>query len=64
MKLAFAPGNDVPLKAHPEYEDCAHIAQQQHLPWREVHQQAMASWQRQSAVSQPQIATTMTYQES
>ncbi|MEM1291764.1 MAG: nickel pincer cofactor biosynthesis protein LarC [Cyanobacteria bacterium P01_H01_bin.162] len=44
MKLAFAPGQDRPLKAHPEYEDCAALAQQHHLPWREVHNQALACW--------------------
>ena len=45
MKLAFAPGQAPPLKAHPEYEDCAALAQQHHLPWREVHNQALACWQ-------------------
>ena len=45
MKLAFVPGQDRPLKAHPEYEDCAALAQQHRLPWREVHNQALACWQ-------------------
>ncbi|MEM6436223.1 MAG: nickel pincer cofactor biosynthesis protein LarC, partial [Cyanobacteria bacterium P01_D01_bin.115] len=45
MKLAFAPGQNHPLKAHPEYEDCAALAQQHHRPWREVHNQALACWQ-------------------
>ena len=45
MKLAFAPGQDHPLKAHPEYEDCVALAQQHHRPWREVHNQALACWQ-------------------
>jgi hypothetical protein len=28
----------------PEYEDCAQIAQQQNLPWREVHRVALQAW--------------------
>ena len=47
MKLAFAPGQTAPLKVHPEYEDCAILAQQHNLPWREVHQQALAWWHAQ-----------------
>jgi len=49
MKVAFWPDSDRPLKAHPEYEDCAAIAQQHQLPWREVHQLALAQWQQQYA---------------
>jgi uncharacterized protein (TIGR00299 family) protein len=47
MKVAFLPDSDRPLKAHPEYEDCAAIAQQHQLPWREVHHLALAQWQQQ-----------------
>jgi uncharacterized protein (DUF111 family) len=47
MKLAFLPGQNQLLKAHPEYEDCAAIAQAHDLPWREVHTLAMTCWQQQ-----------------
>lgn len=46
MKVAFAPDSDRPLKAHPEFEDCAAIARQHHIPWQEVHNQAWAYWQQ------------------
>lgn len=29
----------------PEYEDCAELARKYNLPWREVHQMALHSWQ-------------------
>lgn len=61
MKLAFAPGRDTPLKVHPEYADCAKLAQQYNLPWREVHQQAVICWHTQAAAA-PQIAPN--HQES
>ncbi|MGF1457695.1 MAG: nickel pincer cofactor biosynthesis protein LarC [Leptolyngbyaceae cyanobacterium] len=44
MKVAYEPGSDRPLKAHPEYADCAALAQQHNLPWRDVHNQAIAHW--------------------
>ncbi len=47
MKLAYLPEDNTPLKVHPEYEDCAAIAQTHHLPWREVHTLAMTQWQLQ-----------------
>ncbi|MEM1309090.1 MAG: nickel pincer cofactor biosynthesis protein LarC [Cyanobacteria bacterium P01_H01_bin.153] len=48
MKVAYLPNCDRPLKAHPEYEDCAAIARQHQMPWREVHQQAIIQWHQQS----------------
>lgn len=32
------------INAQPEYEDCARLAQQHHLPWREMHRLALQSW--------------------
>jgi pyridinium-3,5-bisthiocarboxylic acid mononucleotide nickel chelatase len=32
------------INIQPEYEDCAHIARQHHLPWRTVHQMALQTW--------------------
>jgi uncharacterized protein (DUF111 family) len=29
----------------PEYEDCAHIARQFDIPWREVHLKALQIWE-------------------
>ncbi|HIK07574.1 MAG TPA: nickel pincer cofactor biosynthesis protein LarC [Trichormus sp. M33_DOE_039] len=29
----------------PEYEDCAALARQYNIPWREIHQMALQSWQ-------------------
>jgi hypothetical protein len=34
------------VNVQPEYEDCAAIARQHHLPWREVHQLALQTWQQ------------------
>lgn len=35
------------VNIHPEYEDCAEIARTHNLPWHEVHQLALSSWQQQ-----------------
>ncbi len=32
------------LNVHPEYADCAAIAQAQQVPWQEVHQLALVAW--------------------
>lgn len=47
LKLAFDPNSGELLNAHPEYEDCAALAQRHQLPWQWVHQQALYHWQRQ-----------------
>lgn len=45
VKVArVAAGDPFPTNVQPEYEDCAQIARQQHLPWREVHRAALQSW--------------------
>ncbi|WP_309743521.1 nickel pincer cofactor biosynthesis protein LarC [Chamaesiphon sp. OTE_20_metabat_361] len=36
--------DDSIVNVHPEYEDCAAIAQEQKLAWREVHQLALIAW--------------------
>lgn len=54
VKLAWAEGDSVsetlsqhtPINVQPEYEDCAQIARQHHLPWREVHRLALEAWYR------------------
>ncbi len=38
------PHDLTPLNVQPEYEDCAAIAREQQIPWREVHRQALQSW--------------------
>jgi hypothetical protein len=35
------------LNVQPEYEDCAQLAQQHQLPWREIHQAALQAWDSQ-----------------
>jgi uncharacterized protein (DUF111 family) len=47
IKVAHHPVTGALLNAHPEYDDCAAIAQAQNLPWRTVHQQAIVQWQQQ-----------------
>jgi pyridinium-3,5-bisthiocarboxylic acid mononucleotide nickel chelatase len=44
VKVAWAANPQSPLNVQPEYEDCAAIARQHHLPWREVHRLALQSW--------------------
>ena len=36
--------DDSIVNVQPEYEDCAAIAQEHHLAWREVHQLALMAW--------------------
>jgi pyridinium-3,5-bisthiocarboxylic acid mononucleotide nickel chelatase len=46
------------LNVQPEYEDCAHLAQQHQIPWREVHRLALQSWYQQfeqSFTRQPKL---------
>lgn len=47
VKVARRDVNDrTPLNVQPEYEDCAAIAREHQIPWREVHRQALQSWYR------------------
>ena len=45
VKVAWAGDrSSQPSNIQPEYEDCAAIAQQHDLPWREIHRVALQSW--------------------
>lgn len=47
VKVAWAEGRDrAPTNVQPEYDDCAQIAQQQHVSWREVHRATLEKWQQ------------------
>ncbi len=52
VKIAWDHDPDRILNVQPEYEDCAQLARQHNLPWREVHAQALHRWlsQQESAV--------------
>lgn len=41
------------MNVQPEYEDCAQLAQQQQVPWREVHRLALQTWYNKAA--QPEV---------
>ncbi|MBE9180993.1 nickel pincer cofactor biosynthesis protein LarC [Oculatella sp. LEGE 06141] len=44
IKIARPAETAAVVNVQPEYEDCANLAQQHHLPWREVHQAALCAW--------------------
>lgn len=44
VKVAWATDAAHPLNVQPEYEDCAQIARQQQVPWREVHRVTLQTW--------------------
>lgn len=49
VKVAWAEGRDrAPTNVQPEYDDCAQVAQQQNIPWREVHRATLEKWQQQN----------------
>ena len=39
------------INVQPEYEDCATLARQHNLPWREISRRAIAAWEKQSVKS-------------
>jgi hypothetical protein len=54
LKIARWQKHGAIVNVQPEYEDCAEIAQQQQIPWREVHGIALQAWQ--SRCSNPNMA--------
>ena len=45
VKVAWIPGQPAQItNVQPEYEDCATLARQHNLPWREVHRLALHNW--------------------
>ena len=43
------------INVQPEYEDCAVLARQYNIPWREIARQAIATWKEQNNRSTQQI---------
>jgi pyridinium-3,5-bisthiocarboxylic acid mononucleotide nickel chelatase len=48
LKVAYKESINQPITVQPEYEDCAAIARQNHLPWRFVHQMALDLWREEN----------------
>jgi uncharacterized protein (DUF111 family) len=44
VKIAWDHDPENILNVQPEYEDCAQLARQHNLPWRDVHVQALHQW--------------------
>lgn len=44
IQIKVASRNGSIVNVQPEYEDCARIARQADLPWREVHRLALQTW--------------------
>ncbi|MEO0532867.1 MAG: nickel pincer cofactor biosynthesis protein LarC [Cyanobacteria bacterium P01_A01_bin.123] len=44
LKLGRQPKTNTLLNVQPEYEDCAQLARQHQLPWREIHRLALHCW--------------------
>jgi len=50
VKLAWATDQAAaPTNVQPEYEDCARLARQLRVPWREVHRAAISAWHQAQA---------------
>ncbi|NET38675.1 MAG: nickel pincer cofactor biosynthesis protein LarC [Cyanothece sp. SIO1E1] len=44
IKVAWQRKEGPIVNVQPEYEDCARLARQHQLPWREVHRMALQAW--------------------
>ncbi|CAA9318243.1 UPF0272 protein Slr1411 [uncultured Leptolyngbya sp.] len=56
VKVAWRDRTDThPINVQPEYEDCAAIARQQQLPWREVHRLVLQTWHQQHSGASKQL---------
>ena len=56
VKVAWRDRADThPINVQPEYEDCAAIARQQQLPWREVHRLVLQTWHQQHSGASKQL---------
>ncbi|MBD2076802.1 nickel pincer cofactor biosynthesis protein LarC [Phormidium sp. FACHB-592] len=56
VKVAWRDRADThPINVQPEYEDCAAIARQQQLPWREVHSLVLQNWHQQHSGASKQL---------
>jgi uncharacterized protein (DUF111 family) len=44
VKVAKSSDNNCIINVQPEYEDCAALARQHNLSWREVHRLALQAW--------------------
>lgn len=53
IKIAYA--GDRIFNVQPEYEDCVRIAQQHHMPWRDVYQWVLNQWTQEQRQSQSTI---------
>ncbi|MBD2460697.1 nickel pincer cofactor biosynthesis protein LarC [Oscillatoria sp. FACHB-1407] len=55
VKVAWHRGSLT--NAQPEYEDCAAIARQHNIPWREVHRLAQQAWHKRQAITEQEVNT-------
>lgn len=55
VRIKVAWQNHTVVNIQPEYEDCARLAQQHHLPWREIQQTALSTWYSQKALAEVEL---------
>jgi pyridinium-3,5-bisthiocarboxylic acid mononucleotide nickel chelatase len=49
IKIARRSASSPILNVQPEYEDCAQLARQTQIPWREIHRLALEAWHQRAA---------------